>query len=294
MDQDSPEKNRIEDIYKEGTTPEEIMAMFLDGFNLTLVGSGGAGVNTVDFVGMQDPRDVKTVAINTDDTVLRDLSVDTQMFIGEELTDGNGTGGDPLAGKQAAESNEPQIMDAIEDANIVVVAAGLGGGTGSGVSPVIADLARRNDKLVVSFAVMPFSAEKERYSKAEKHLEKLSNVSHSMVVFENDKVLLHGDKEPGKGFQLTGEILHKVIKDLRMKYMEEFFTNIGIDPNNLPQTPSSSKEEQISEKEQEEKDKSPVIKAIELIEDGKKSEIDNKEKDNPEGEDIDSYLDPYL
>ena len=168
MEEKSPEYPKSEEKFV-SETAEEILDSLLYKSNLYVVGVGGCGCNTIEYIAEKDIDSVKTVAINTDEKVLGELDADRQMLIGKELTDGNGAKGDPTIGKRAAEQSEEQILKTIDDADLVVVVAGMGGGTGSGASEVIADLARRNGKMVVTYAVMPFPQKRRDMKKPNQH-----------------------------------------------------------------------------------------------------------------------------
>ncbi len=201
----------------------------LEGLNIHVIGVGGCGCNTVEYITKQKMANVKTIGINTDKTVVNGLDVNRQMLIGREITQGEGAKGDPILGKRAAELHEEQILNSFENADMVVIAAGLGGGTGSGASKVIAQLAKRNGKLVVSYAVMPFSVEGDRYHLAKKSLKDLSKVSNAITVLENDKIVeMYADKTPKEAMQLSGRMLHQVVERLRLDCLVEFFKECGV------------------------------------------------------------------
>jgi len=266
MNKKSPESPKSEEKSMEGTVQELINGLLKEN-EVFVVGVGGCGCNTVQYINETEMNDVKTIGINTDDSVLNDLDVDRRMLIGKELTGGQGANGNPDIGKRAAQTNEEQILKSIQDADFVVLVAGLGGGTGSGAAPVIADLAKRNDKMVITYAVMPFSAESRRYEKAQDHLDYLTELSHATTVFENDNTLLHDDKTPAQGFELTGKMLYKVVKRLKMECINEFFHEIGLDAVGISEN-LSSLENQITEREveSEKTEKPPVLEALNVIE----------------------------
>ncbi len=223
---------------------EEILEALLYHRKIFIVGAGGCGCNIVEYITKQNMDNVKTIGINTDKSVLGDLDVDRQMLIGKGLTHGLGAMGNPTLGKRAAELSEEQILKAVEKADIVLIAAGLGGGTGSGASKVIADLAKRNGKLVVSFAVMPFSVEGDRIVKAREHLKELSLNSNATVVFENDNISkMHGDKSPQEAMELPARLLNQLVKRLKLDYVSEFFNQCGVDIENETETLSELKKE---------------------------------------------------
>ncbi len=270
MEEKSPEYPKSEEEFV-SETAEEILDSLLYESNLYVVGVGGCGCNTVEYIAEKDVDSVKTVAINTDERVLGELDADRQMLIGKELTDGNGARGDPSIGKRAAEQSEGQILKTIDDADMVVVVAGMGGGTGSGASEVIADLARRNGKMVVTYAVMPFSAEKERYEKAESALEKVSELSNATTVFENDKTLVQSEESPEEAFEMADKMLYRLVEKLKMDYIQEFFDEIGLDAMGLSEKVPEA--EQESEKEVNEP---AVLEAIKYIDGKEEQPLDGK------------------
>ncbi|MFW6048379.1 MAG: hypothetical protein ACOC87_03705 [Candidatus Natronoplasma sp.] len=264
MEEKSPEYPESEEKFVSDTA-EEILDSLLYRSNLYVVGVGGCGCNTVEYIAEKDVDSVKTVAINTDERVLGELDADRQMLIGKELTDGNGAKGDPSIGKRAAEQSEGQILKTIDDADMVVIVAGMGGGTGSGASEVIADLARRNGKMVVTYAVMPFSAETERYEKAETALESVSEQSNATTVFENDKTLVHADESPKEAFKMANKMLYRLVEKLKMDYIQEFFDEIGLDAMGLSQSVSDAEREKEIEQP-------PVLEAIKYVNDNNEEE----------------------
>ncbi len=264
MEEKSPEYPTSEDEFVSNAA-EEILDSLLYESNLYVVGVGGCGCNTVEHITEKDVDSVKTVAINTDDRVLGDLDVDRQMLIGKDVTDGNGAKGDPSIGKRAAEQSEGQILKTIDGADMIVIVAGMGGGTGSGASEVIADLAKRNGKMVVTYAVMPFSMEKDRYDRAQNSLENISKLSNATTVFENDEALVHGDETLDEAFKMADRMLYRLVEKLKMDYIQEFFDEIGLDAMGLSET--------VSEPEHEDEiEEPPVLEALKYV-------GENKEKD---------------
>ncbi|MFP4001794.1 MAG: hypothetical protein ACOCTN_06430 [Candidatus Natronoplasma sp.] len=257
MEEKSPEYPTSEEEFV-SETAEEILDSLLYKSNLYVIGVGGCGCNTIEYITEKDVDSVKTVAINTDERVLGDLEADRQMLIGKDVTDGNGAEGDPILGKRAAEQSEGQILKTIDGADMVVIVAGMGGGTGSGASEVIADLAKRNGKMVVTYAVMPFSMEKKRYEKAQSSLESVSELSNATTVFENDEALVHGDESPKEAFKMADRMLYRLVEKLKMDYIQEFFDEIGLDAMNLS--------EDVSETEVEnEEEQPPVLEALQYV-----------------------------
>ncbi len=265
-------------------TAQDILCSLLFDTNMYVVGVGGCGCNTVEYISKQNLDNVKTIGINTDERVLGDLDVDRQMLIGRNLTDGNGANGDPSVGERAAKINEEQILKTLDGAHMVVIVAGLGGGTGSGASKVIADLARRNGKLVVSYMILPFSIEKDRYDSAKKHLEDISRLSNTTTVFENDNALVvSGKKTPAEAFEVASRMLHGVVNRLKMDYIAEFFHEFGLDEKNMSETLFVNEELEEDLKIEQEVAEPPVIEALKYVEE------DNK----PYELSLDSFLENY-
>ncbi|MBS3816876.1 MAG: hypothetical protein KGY76_04870 [Candidatus Thermoplasmatota archaeon] len=287
MDAKSPECPTPEDEFV-NETAKEIVDALLYKPDVHVIGVGGCGCNTIEHITEQNMDSVKTVAINTDDRVLDDLNVDRQMLIGKEVTDGNGAQGDHTLGKRAAQKSEAQILKTIEEADMVVIAAGLGGGTGGGASKVIADIAKRNGKMVFTYAVMPFSSEKERHDRAEDVLDQMSKISNATTVFENDKTLTCGEQSMADAFALADKMLHRVVKKIKMNYITEFFDEIGLDAMGLSENISDVENDKEGEEEVEEP---PVLKALKYVD---KNGDDEPERPEPEVDDGEPKLEDFL
>lgn len=157
---------------------------------VAVLGIGNAGVALTDrlmLAGYSESLDL--IAVNTDAVSLGSSVVEKKILIGSKSARGLGTGGDPEIGAEAAEEAEAEIAEALADARIVVIAAGLGGGAGSGGAPVVAELAKRNGKLTVVLATLPFSFEgRRRTQQAELAKKELSAHADAMLIFENDRM----------------------------------------------------------------------------------------------------------
>ncbi|MFP3871556.1 MAG: hypothetical protein ACLFVL_01590 [Candidatus Aenigmatarchaeota archaeon] len=290
MDAKSPEYPSPESEFLDSRA-EDIVDALLYEPNLHVIGVGGCGCNTIEHITDKEMDNVKTIAVNTDEKVLEDMNADRQMLIGKELTDGKGANGDPKIGKRAAQKSEEQLLKTIDESDMVVIVAGLGGGTGSGASKVIADLARRNGKMVFTYAVMPFSVEGEkRQNRAEKMLDQLSKLSHATTVFDNDKTLSNGSRSMKDAFAMADKMLYKVVQNLRMDYITEFFGEIGLDAMDLSET--------ISEVEYEEEGKKvnepPVLEALKFVEANADQEEDEQVEENMEEPKLDDFLENYM
>lgn len=154
-----------------------------------VLGLGNAGVHLVDRLTMSGIADADFIALNTDAQSLASSITQTKIALGQKVTRGLGTGGDPEVGYEAAQESLGEIRSAIEGAQVVFLCTGLGGGTGSGVAPVIAESAREAGAIVISIVTSPFSFEgKRRSAQAREGLAGVAEFSHAVLHFENDRM----------------------------------------------------------------------------------------------------------
>src|SRR5947208_3353840 len=154
-----------------------------------VVSVGGAGLNALDRIVLDGLEKAGVVAINTDVQSLTSSVAPHKVQLGRTVTRGLGAGGDPELGYQAAVESSDEIREALSDANMIFICAGLGGGTGSGAAPYVAQLAREAGALVIAFVTLPFTFEgKRRNAQAREALARLNEVAHSVICFENDRM----------------------------------------------------------------------------------------------------------
>src|SRR6266498_241993 len=154
-----------------------------------VVSVGGAGLNALDRIVLDGLEKAGVVAINTDVQSLTSSVAPHKVQLGRTLTRGLGAGGDPELGYQAAVESTEEIREALSEANVIFICAGLGGGTGSGAAPYVAQLAREAGALVIAFVTLPFTFEgKRRNAQAREALARLNEVAHSVICFENDRM----------------------------------------------------------------------------------------------------------
>ncbi|MEP6937106.1 MAG: cell division protein FtsZ [Chthoniobacterales bacterium] len=157
--------------------------------SIKVVGIGGAGSNALDRVVLDGLDRADLVAMNTDVQSLASSVAAHKVQLGRSVTRGLGAGGDPELGFEAAQEANDEIRQALADTRMVFLCAGLGGGTGSGAAPVVAQLAREAGSLVITFAAMPFSFEgKRRAAQANEALSRLHAVSDAVICFDNDRM----------------------------------------------------------------------------------------------------------
>lgn len=177
-------------LNKNYTLPERL-AEFIP---IKIVSVGGAGLNALDRIVLDGLERADVVAINTDVHSLTSSVATRKVQLGRSVSRGLGAGGDPDVGYQAALESADEIREALADASVIFICAGLGGGTGSGAAPYIAQAAREAGALVIAFATLPFRFEgKRRNVQAREALVRLSEFAHAVVCFENDRM---GDLSP--------------------------------------------------------------------------------------------------
>lgn len=201
----------------EGISESELKALLDDQeTDITVVGCGGAGCNTIDRMVQEGIHGATLVATNTDVQHLVDTEADEKLLIGEDETNGRGAGSLPQIGEKAAVESREALLDEVDGADMVFVTAGMGGGTGTGAAPVVANAAREAGALTVSVVTMPFTSEGEiRRQNAEAGLERLQEVSDTVIVVMNDRLLDAVGKIPVKqAFKVADEILMRSVKGI--------------------------------------------------------------------------------
>ncbi len=170
--------------------PLEQQALAERNVSIKLVGVGGAGANAVDRLKMENLERLQLAVINTDHQALASSPVQDKVLIGMGVTRGLGAGGDPELGREAAEADREKISKVVKDCDLVFLLAGMGGGTGSGAAPTVAEIAGESGALVIAFVTMPFSFEGgRRLKQAEEGLQALRKVCDAVIPLPNDILL---------------------------------------------------------------------------------------------------------
>ena len=164
---------------------------------IKVIGVGGGGSNVVNRMVRSGMKGVDFIAVNTDKQALNISSAGYKIQIGEKLTHGQGAGSDPEVGRKSAEENRNQISKALEDADMVFITCGEGGGTGTGAAPIVADIAMNEvGALTVAVVTKPFTFEgRKRKKSAEEGIKTLSDCVDTMIVIPNDKLLDIAEKK---------------------------------------------------------------------------------------------------
>ncbi len=183
---------------------------------IKVVGAGGAGNNTINRITEVGITGAETLAINTDAQDLLYTNADAKILIGRELTQGLGAGSIPQVGEEAARESEHEIKSKLQGADMIFITCGLGGGTGTGSAPVVADIAKKLGALTVGIVTIPFEMEgQRRYENGIMGLEKLENIVDTLIVIPNDKLLeLAPDLPLHTAFKVADEILTNAVKGI--------------------------------------------------------------------------------
>lgn len=191
--------------------------MFEPDVNIKVVGVGGGGGNALNCMVVAGIKDVDYIAINTDAKALHSSKASHKVQIGEKLTRGRGAGNKPEVGERSAQENKDEVAAALKGAQMVFIAAGMGGGTGTGAAPVVAEIAQELDILTVAVVTKPFNFEqKAKMIQAEKGIEELKKHVDSLIVIPNEKLLV-GSEKPltmKESFAMADDILKTGVKSI--------------------------------------------------------------------------------
>ncbi len=204
------------------TAPDNIV-------KIKVIGVGGCGNNVVNRMVSSGVTGVDFVAINTDKQVLNESVAAYKIQIGEKLTHGQGAGADPEVGRKSAEESRSQISKALEDTDMVFITAGMGGGTGTGAAPVVAEAAREMGILTVGVVTKPFWFEgRRRMQQAESGIEELQSRVDSLVVIPNDRIKHVTDQKItfANGFQISDDVLRQALLSITELIGKPGFINL--------------------------------------------------------------------
>ena len=184
---------------------------------IKVIGVGGAGNNAVNRMIEEGIKGVDFIAVNTDRQALTKSKAGTKIQIGEKITRGLGAGANPDIGAQSAEENKSEIAETLRGADMVFVTAGMGGGTGTGAAPIVAQAAKEMGILTIGVVTKPFTFEgKKRLSQAERGIESLKGKVDSLVVIPNDKLLQVIDRKTSinEAFKMADDILRQGVQGI--------------------------------------------------------------------------------
>jgi len=196
---------------------------------IKVIGVGGAGNNVVNRMVKTGTQGVEFIAINTDKQALAVSNADQKIQIGEKITHGQGAGSDPDVGKRSAEESRNNIAKAIENADMVFITAGMGGGTGTGAAPTVADIAREAGVLTVGVVTKPFKFEgKRRMEQANEGIKELLGKVDSLLIIPNDRLKYATDQKVtlANAFEIADDVLRQAVTSISDLIKNTGFINL--------------------------------------------------------------------
>ncbi|USF28126.1 Cell division protein FtsZ [Firmicutes bacterium ASF500] len=197
--------------------------------NIKVIGVGGGGNNVINRMVRTETKGVEFIAINTDKQVLEKSSATVKLQIGEKLTNGQGAGANPEVGRQSAEESRRQIAEVLESTDMVFITAGMGGGTGTGAAPIVADIAKEQGVLTVGVVTKPFKFEgPRRMRQAEAGIEELREKVDSLVIIPNERLKLASDQKItfANAFEIADDVLQQAVQSISDLIKNTGFINL--------------------------------------------------------------------
>ena len=197
--------------------------------SIKVVGVGGGGNNVVNRMVRSGAQGVDFVAVNTDKQALNASSATYKIQIGEKLTGGKGAGSNPDVGRKAAEESRNQMAKALENTDMVFITAGMGGGTGTGAAPVVAEIAREAGVLTVGVVTKPFGFEgRRRMTQAEQGIEDLRSKVDSLVIIPNERLKYATDQKItfANAFEIADDVLRQAVQSISDLIRDTGFINL--------------------------------------------------------------------
>ena len=197
--------------------------------SIKVVGVGGGGNNVVNRMVRSGAKGVDFIAVNTDKQALNASSANYKLQIGEKLTGGKGAGSNPEIGRKAAEESRNQISKALEETDMVFVTAGMGGGTGTGAAPVVAEIARELGVLTVGVVTKPFGFEgRKRAQQAEAGISELRDKVDSLVIIPNERLKFATDQKItfANAFEIADDVLRQAVQSISDLIRDTGFINL--------------------------------------------------------------------
>ena len=196
---------------------------------IKVIGVGGGGNNVVNRMVKSGTKGVDFIAVNTDKQALAISSATFKIQIGEKLTGGQGAGSDPEVGRKSAEESRSAVSKALEDADMVFITAGMGGGTGTGAAPIVADIAKEMGILTVGVVTKPFNFEgRRRMMQAEKGIEELRTRVDSLVIIPNERLKFATDQKItfANAFEIADDVLRQAVQSISDLIKNTGFINL--------------------------------------------------------------------
>ncbi|MBW3003495.1 cell division protein FtsZ [Candidatus Woesearchaeota archaeon] len=183
--------------------------------NIKVIGVGGAGNNMVGWLYRKGISGAEIIACNTDQQHLNITDADRKFLLGKDTTRGLGCGGFPEKGAESAQESLSQVKETLKGSDMVFICAGMGGGTGTGAAPVVAQVAKDAGAIVIGTVTMPFKIERARVDKAEFGLQQLRQVSDTVIVIDNNRLVqIAGNLPIQQAFAVANELVSTMIKGI--------------------------------------------------------------------------------
>jgi len=203
------------DFLDEGVRQDTSLGFEVGQANIKVIGVGGAGNNMVGWLYKKGIKGAEIIACNTDKQHLGIIDSDRKFLIGKSVTRGLGCGGFPEKGAEAAKESMNELKESLKGADMVFVCAGMGGGTGTGAAPIVAHLAKDTGSIVIGTVTMPFKIERARVDKAEFGLQQLRQVSDTVIVIDNNRLVqIAGNLPIQQAFAVANELVATMIKGI--------------------------------------------------------------------------------
>ena len=179
---------------------------------ILVVGTGGAGNNSVTLLSNLGIKGAEIYAVNTDLQALKIAEADKRILIGKNITQGRGAGGDPELANRCMKASQRAFENLFKDANLVFVIAGMGGGTGTGSAPLIAQIAKEQGAIVIAIVTMPFNIERDRRTKAKIGIRNLKKIANSTIILDNNKLMnILGNRSISSAFGMIDKLISEII-----------------------------------------------------------------------------------
>ena len=218
----------VRDVLGSRAEPKEEVVTGNEQIKIVVVGVGGAGNNTINRLIRFGVKGADLVAVNTDKQHLKMIHEKAKkVLIGKSITKGLGAGGYPDIGAKAAEVDRALIQKELEGANLVFICAGMGGGTGGGAAPIVAEIAKEQGAITVAMVTYPFDLERARKKKADESIRKLKKVADSVIILDNNRLVQLVPNLPmQEAFAVADEILARAIGGLVWTITQPSLINI--------------------------------------------------------------------
>src|SRR3989344_295441 len=203
----------IKEALKNG--PSQDFDRTIGNANIKVIGVGGGGCNMINWLYKKGIKGAEIIACNTDKQHLDITDSDRKFLLGRDVTRGLGCGGFPNKGAEAARESLQEFKQSLKGSDVVFVCAGMGGGTGTGAAPVIAQVAKDTDAIVIGTVTMPFKIERARIDKAEFGLQQLRQVSDTVIVIDNNRLVhIAGNLPVQQAFAVANELIATMIRGI--------------------------------------------------------------------------------